>query len=452
MPLSPMHDVFLTFVNDYAPGLATDTTLLAVSGGVDSMVMAELFRRAGFSFAIAHCNFGLRGAESDGDEILVQNWAARHKVEFHTRQFETTRKAESEGISIQMAARDLRYTWFEELIQEFEYNYLATAHHADDNIETVLLNLTRGTGLPGLLGIAPVKHKLVRPLLFVSKKEILDFAQKEKIEWREDSSNASDAYRRNLLRHQVLPVLWEMNPSLDKTFSQSLERLRAVDSILKDRLADWRERAVRFEDETCYIGIQEIRETKEPIYYLHSVLEAYGFNYAQTAQIVASLEGISGKQFFSTSHSLFKDRESLIIEPLQGDGGFPPIVIQEDSVEVALSQNSSIEISQTPCFKKFNFSKSPKIAYFDAARILFPLRVRTWHAGDWFQPFGMGGSRKKVSDLLVDAKVPMNRKKDCLVLTDNEGNILWVLGRRADGRFGVNNETTEILKIEIVIN
>lgn len=447
-----MLNALLTFVNDYAPELSEKRTLLAVSGGVDSMVLAELFCRAKFSFAIAHCNFGLRGAESDGDEVFVRHWTEEHDVIFHTRKFETSQKAETDGISIQMAARDLRYAWFEELIQEFKYDYLATAHHADDNIETVLLNITRGTGLPGLLGIAPVKDQLIRPLLFVAKREILDFAQKEKLAWREDSSNATDVYRRNLLRHQVLPVLQEINPSLSRTFNQNLERLRAVDSLVGGLLLEWRSKAVRSEDDRIFISIPAIQQANEPAYILHEILAEYGFNYAQTKQVVAALGGISGKQFFSSTHSLTKDREDLSVEPLRQTDGSQFIFIQKNSDKVTLSENSSLVITRMPLLPNIEFRANAQTAYFDAARLRFPLRVRPWRAGDWLQPFGMSGKSKKVSDLLVDAKVPKNRKKDCQLLADAEQNVLWVLGLRTDERFKVNAETTEILRFKIIEN
>lgn len=447
-----MLNTLLTFVNDHVPELTTKKTLLAVSGGVDSMVLAELFHRAKFSFAIAHCNFGLRGAESDGDEVFMRHWAEEQDVIFHSQKFETTQKAETDGISIQMAARDLRYEWFDELVEEFKYDYLATAHHADDNIETVLLNLTRGTGLPGLLGIAPVKDQLVRPLLFVAKSEILSFAQKEKLTWREDSSNASDAYRRNILRQQVLPILQEMNPSLQKTFNQNLERLRAVDSLVDEFLLEWRKKAVRIEEDGVFISIPPIQQASKPTWLLHEILQEYGFSYVQTKQIVAALDAISGKQFFSFTHSLTKNREDLIVEPLRRNTDFHPIFIQENSNEVALTENSSLVIKRMPLSPNMEFQADAQTAHFDAARLRFPLSVHPWRAGNWLQPFGMGGKSKKVSDLLVDAKVPLNRKKDILVLADEGQNILWVLGMRTDERFKVNSDTTEILQLKIVKN
>ena len=443
-----MLDAFLTFLNENTGGASPQKTLLALSGGVDSMVMAELFRRAKVPVAVAHCNFGLRGAESDGDEDFVQKWAERNDAVFHVNKFDTETKAKASGVSTQMAARDLRYGWLEELLRDHGYEYLATAHHADDNIETVLLNLTRGTGLPGLLGIAPVKGCLIRPLLDFSKKEILDFAQKEKIPWREDSSNASDSYRRNRLRHQVLPVLWEINPSLKSTFNQNIERLRAANSLIGRQLADWQQRVVRQKGTCNYLSIQEIRQADEPVFVLHSVLEKYGFNYPQTRQIVASLDGISGKQFYSATHVVLKDRDELIIEPLRKVPDFEAVQINADAEKVALPGNADLLTKRISPNRELDFAADARTAYFDAAKLRFPLRVRPWQPGDWLCPFGMGGKRKKVSDLLVGAKVPLTRKNDWLVLLDDEGKLLWVIGLRTDERCRVEAGTAEILRVE----
>ena len=445
-----MIDSFLTFVNEHRLHLSESPTLLAVSGGVDSMVMAELFRRTGFPFAVAHCNFGLRGEESDADERFVRQWAEDVGVPCHIRQFETQHEADSRHISIQMAARDLRYAWFDKLLNDFGYVHLALAHHADDSIETVLLNLIRGTGLAGLLGIAPVRAPVVRPLLYTSKNEIKDFALRQNIAWREDSSNATDHYRRNILRLRVLPVLQELNPSLEGTFRQTSERLRAASSILDSYLASWQTQAVSREGDTLYIAIDLLRQAHEPVYQLHSVLESFGYNYAQTEDIVAALDATSGKQFHSTRYTLTKDRFALILRPQNNSPGTKPIFIPEGTTRIPLFENGALLLTRHTYSPAFVPKPDRHIAYFDEALVQFPLTIRPWKRGDWFCPFGMNGKRKKVSDLLVENKVPVSHKRDCLVLLNGDQLILWVVGLRSDDRFRLRSDTLNFVQAEFI--
>lgn len=443
---------FLTFVNEHQLALRPTPTLLAVSGGVDSMVLAELFRRADFPFAVAHCNFGLRGDESDADEHFVRHWADAAGVPCHVRHFDTQQTADRERISIQMAARDLRHAWFAELLDAFGYTYLALAHHADDSIETVLLNLVRGTGLPGLLGIAPVRGRMIRPLLYTSKQEILDFARTHTITWREDSSNATDHYRRNVLRHQVLPVLQQLNPSLEGTFRHTTERLRAANSLLDFFLSDWKTQAVRPVGDALHVSLDMLRQAHEPAYQLHSVLEPFGYNYTQTQDIVAALDASSGKQFHSLTHTIVKDRSDLIISPIHHSSAIKSVQIQEDTTQIDLLGKDTLVITRHPYSSDFKPASDPHTAYFDAALLRFPLTVRPWQQGDWFCPFGMKGKRKKVSDLLVDNKVPRSQKSQCLVLLNGDEAVLWVIGMRTDDRFQLRASTLHFVQIDHVPN
>ncbi|TDB68195.1 tRNA lysidine(34) synthetase TilS [Arundinibacter roseus] len=441
---------FLTFINSQKLELHAAPTLLAISGGVDSVVLATLFKEANLPFILAHCNYGLRGKESDDDEIFVRQWAHKHGVTLFVAHFETELKAKEEGISIQMAARDLRYTWFSELRQQIKYQYLATAHHADDAIETVLLNLTRGTGLAGLTGIAPVMGHTIRPLLFASRQEILAYAQQQNISWREDSSNATDHYRRNLIRHQVLPVLQSINPSLEETFQRTSQRLQAAHRLLDKSLYEWKKNVVKQVNRTTYIPIPELLKASEPIFQLHYLLEPFGFNYAQTEQIVASLEGESGKKFLSPEHVLIKDRKYLIINTLSKGKYNEEAYELGELTSLSIPEKFTIHMQEHTYSDSFNFDPDPSIAYFDRSLLDFPLTIRPWQTGDWFCPLGMKGKRKKVSDLLIDSRVPLLAKRDCFLLTNNRGDVLWVLGFRSDERFKVNKNTKKILEIKFI--
>lgn len=443
-----MLKAFLTFLNEYPLHLDQQPTLLAVSGGVDSMVLATLFHQNKFPFAIAHANFNLRGEESEEDEKFVVAWAEAREITVHVRHFDTLTVKKDRRISTQMAARQLRYDWFEALRTSHDYTYLATAHHADDAIETFLLNFTRGTGLAGLPGIAPVRGYLIRPLLLAAKSDIMDFARKNDVLFRGDSSNKSTHYRRNLLRHEVLPVLQKINPSLEKTFRDTAERLRAANHLLDDLLHTWQQKYQHQQGNKLHISIEAVQNASEPAYYLHYCLEPLGFSYRQTRQIVSTIGKLSGKQFFSASHHLVVDRTALIVEKIDARPTSVPFSILEDTQRILISEGEILTISQEEELPDFSMIP-PTLAYFDARTVNFPLTVRPWQAGDWFCPLGMDGRRKKVSDLLIDRKILVSDKKNVLVLTDNDGQIIWVLGFRTDHRFRIQSNVPKFLKFSI---
>ncbi|HEV7349955.1 tRNA lysidine(34) synthetase TilS [Telluribacter sp.] len=442
-----MLDDFLTFINAHKIPLSSKRTLLTVSGGIDSVVMADLFYKAGFGAGVAHCNFGLRGEESEGDAVFVKRLAASYGFSFYTQRFDTNTLVQQKGISTQMAARELRYRWFEEIRRAEGYDYIATAHHGNDALETVLLNLVRGTGLAGLKGIAFQTGFLIRPFLFATRETIDHYARENNLIWREDSSNQSTYYRRNLIRHRVVPILKEINPSLETTFQLTAERLRAAEVLLTAHLNEWQTTAVRTEGTTLRVSIAALRQTNEPVFRLAEVLQPYGFSYPQVRQIFDSLGGQVGKLFHSATHTLVKDRTELLLTPT----ALPPseVSIAETESEVPFREGT-LRIHRQVRSPDYQHPASPQTASFDSSLLQYPLCLRQWRQGDWFCPLGMGGKKKKISDLLIDLKIPRSLKETVSVLTDNQGRILWVVGLRTDHRFQITGHTTKITQISIV--
>jgi len=440
-----MLEAFLTFINQQKLDLHKKSTLLTVSGGVDSIVLAHLFFQAGFRAGIAHCNFGLRGEESDGDEAFVKALAAEYKFPFFVRDFSTRDHAEKEGISTQMAARDLRYRWFEEIRAENGFDWIATAHHANDSFETVILNVVRGTGLAGFHGIAAQNKTLIRPLIFASRAEIQDYLRQHQLSWREDSSNESIRYKRNLIRHEIVPVLKRINPSLENTFRTTTKRVGAAENLLNDFLNQWKKEHLRNVGDEYYISIPALTSVSEPTYRLWFILQDFGFSYIQTEEIYTSAEGISGKIFKSRTHQVLKDRDYFIISHAGSE--------RYTSCEISKPSGAYIIDNSVFLFKivyknpDFLFEVDNSIAYLNISNLKFPLLIRTWETGDSFCPFGMKGKRKKVSDLLIDLKLNRNQKKQVKVLVNGNGDIIWVIGYRTDERYRVGDNCEEIVLI-----
>src|ERR1035437_212226 len=291
--------------------------LLTVSGGIDSIVMCELFHQAKLNFGIAHCNFQLRDDESDNDELFVEKLAEKYAVPFHSVSFDTSSYSKKNKLSIQVAARQLRYNWFEETREQFNYNFIATAHHLDDSIETFFINLIRGTGISGLHGILPKQGKIIRPILFTTKKEIESFAKKNKLKHREDSSNASDKYVRNKIRHHIIPALKELNPNLESTIKNNIQHLRDVEQIYKKEIENKRSKLIKQEKNSFIISISQLKRLTPLSTYLFEFLKPYNFNATVANEILESLDAESGKQFLSETHRILKDRDSLILEARQ---------------------------------------------------------------------------------------------------------------------------------------
>jgi len=438
---------FLEFINENRLFGSADRVLLAVSGGLDSVVMTHLFHQIRQPFAIAHVNFGLRGDESDADAHFVQNKAGEYGVPFHLTRFDTTAEADQRGISIQMAARDLRYDWFAQLVQQEGYACVATAHHQNDVLETLLLNLVRGTGLAGLHGIAVRQNTVVRPLWFATRDELETYAREQGLHWREDRSNAEDTYARNRLRHHVVPVLESLNPGLLHTVPHTVGRLRAAETLMREELErSWQAVADR-RDDRILLKADALLNLSEPDFRLAEWLKPYGFSADQSARMGQALRNQPGQIFQSATYRITHERDGLLITPLSESLVYSLSVetVPDGPVDVAGQFSLAFAVFDRPA--DFRPPADAATACFDADRLRWPLTVRPWQQGDRFRPLGLNG-HKLVSDLLTDQKVSRpDRERTAVLLSDNQ--IAWVIGRRLDHRFRVTTETKRIMLVTI---
>lgn len=432
-----MLEQFLNHIKRHGLCEPADRILLAVSGGIDSMVMLHLFQQAGFTIAVAHCNFQLRGDDANGDEAFVSATAQQFHIPCFINRFETAQYAEITKLSIQMAARELRYAWFEELMEKYRFNVLATAHHLNDSLETVLLNWVHGSSLEGFTGI-PVKHEcVIRPLLFATREQIEQYAQEHNITWREDVSNQSDDYQRNFIRHQVIPALKEINPSLESTVQRGFAKSLAEVNWMQEGFDDWKRKYTITAHDKVTIQKRYFTGLPQEASVLWKFIKTFGFNYDTCVDVVRSLSGQPGKRFFSSTHQLVVDRELLLITP--HSIALHDITIGADQSEAQLGA-WRMEISRSTTFQK---SAAPNQATLDVAHINFPLTWRTWKAGDAFYPLGMR-NRKKVSDFLIDLKLSRT-DKDSVTVLESQGEIIWVAGYRIDNRFKITDHTREVV-------
>ena len=405
--------------------------LAAVSGGRDSVVLAELLHRGGYRFEIAHCNFHLRGEESNRDEQFVRRLAERYGVPCHVAQFDTDAYASEKKISIEMAARELRYEWFEQVRQERGLDLIAVAHHRDDAIETFFINLLRGAGLSGLCGMKAENGKVVRPMLHISREEIDQFIAEEKLEYVDDCTNATDLYLRNRIRHQLIPLMRELNSSFDTTMEQNLHNLSDANEIFIKTLDNIKNEVITERpDGIDEIAVSDVEQFNPQSTILFELLRPYGFNSDTVTEILAGLNGESGRQFLSQSHRLVKDRKTLQIIPLNNTDREPDIDISEPFKRETL----------------ITLKTGKETILCDAEKLKRPLSLRKWRDGDRFYPFGMKGSRL-VSDFFSDMKLSLIEKERQWLLCDADGNIVWVVGHRADGHFAITDKTEEVVRI-----
>lgn len=419
----------------------TDRILLAVSGGIDSMVMLRLFQMADFKIAVAHCNFGLRGKESDADEAFVKNKCTIAGVPFFSKRFETNNYAAQHGVSIQMAARAMRYQWFDALMKSEGLTKLATAHHLQDALETVLLNFSRGTGLDGMQGIVAINGNRIRPLLFAAKYEIESFAAEEQIAWREDESNQTEDYQRNFIRHKILPQFKALNPSLLVTFSDYQLKMGAAREFSQWGISEWKRKYWSESD-----GRIKILKTgllaPHAAGLLWEVLKSYGFHLDQLRELTSALTTQSGKRFLSDRYEIFIDRDEVIIMPVTET--IDDCVEIEKSGSEVVRHNQKLTITFPTSFLK---TTAKEVACIDAEKIHYPLVWRKWKYGDSFFPLGMN-HRKKVSDFLIDQKISLPEKKNITVI-ESAGEIIWLVGYRLDDRFKVTDSTRLFLELTV---
>ena len=440
-----MLNTFQTHFHSNFSFLEESHLLVAVSGGLDSMVLVHLCNKLDLNFSLAHCNYKLRGIESNSDEDFIKSHAKINSIELFTTFFDTNSYASSSKQSTQMAARQLRYEWFELLQEQHGFDFILTAHHADDNLETFLINLSRGAGLEGLTGIPAINGSIVRPLLEFTRSEILDFATAENLKWREDSSNKKMLYLRNNIRHSIIPLLKNINPSFMDSFIKTQKYLIESQSVLEDYFLEIKDRVILSvsEDQISY-NINKILALNNPKAYMYFLLKPYGFT--DWDKITSLLEAQSGKQISSTSHRLIKNRTNLILCKINSQLEVNISIQNSDQLIKIPDHGISLHIDSTNSMPV----KSIDSVNLDFESLSFPLTLRNWNKGDYFYPIGMKG-KKKLSKFFKDQKLSLIDKENALILCSND-QVVWVLGMRADNRFISTEKTFKFFNISIKNN
>ena len=421
------------------PFLKGKKLLIAISGGIDSIVLTHLLHTLSFDISLAHCNFKLRGRESDEDELFIHQLAKDIDVKLFATQFDTETYAQNEKKSIQVAARELRYQWFKEVLKTAQLDYIITGHNTNDNLETFLINLSRGTGLEGLTGIPPINGDVVRPLLAFSREDILMHAIKNNITWQEDKSNASIKYIRNKVRHKVLPILKEINPNLMSSFKNTLQYLSESQLIAQEKVEEVAAKIIKKEaDGVLKISIKALEKLNHQKAYLYQILKDFGFT--EWNDVIDLISAQSGKQLFSKNYRLIKDRNVLILTKIKNENEQTRFEIQENtkiiSKPIALTFD---EVSN-------QIETGENLIYVDKNALKFPLILRKWEYGDAFCPAGMKGS-KKVSRYFKDKKLSILEKEESWILANNDNEVIWIVNQRQDRRFMAVDSIKNILKI-----
>lgn len=443
---------FKQFWQQYFVHIATNNVhlLIAVSGGIDSVVLLEILTTLGFDCSIAHCNFKLRGEESERDEHFVRNLATQYQIPFYTKSFDTASYALENKMAIQEAARNLRYKWFYNLLTTVKqqdankHYYLLTAHHANDSIETVLFNFFRGTGIAGLHGILPKNGNIIRPLLFAKKNEIEAFAAQQQLTWVEDSSNATDSYSRNYIRHQLLPALKNIFPNVEDNILQNIERFKEVEQIYVTSVQQIIASLIEVNGAEVHIPILKLQKQQSIATIVFELVKCYQFSSAQVPDILQLLHSNNAKFVASPTHRIIKNRNWLIIAPLQNiHHNF--VVIEKNNTTISFDQQT-LQINNLNDVP-LNFKTTLDEVFVDAATIAFPLLLRKLKVGDYFYPLGMH-KKKKIARFLIDKKLSATEKEKIWVIESN-GKIIWVVGNRLDDRFKITNKTKQVLHLKL---
>ena len=448
-----MLEQFQAYINRYHLIAEGDKVILALSGGIDSMVLADLLLKAKVEFVAAHCNFHLRGEESDSDEKYVSEFAEKNDIQCFVKHFDTEKYAAEQGVSIEMAARDLRYAWFEQLRQQLGYDKIAVAHHADDQAETFFINLLRGAGLNGLKGMKPQNGVIIRPLLWASREQIHQYALENQITWREDHTNAEMVYLRNKIRNQLLPAFDELHPEARQGLYKSLEHLASENELYRELLKEKLSSLVEEQGDVSVIARRNDEAIQNNTLDCHATLamtkseqllfewlRQYGFNTDQCHFIFEAMETGIGNKYYSSTYQLVIGRNELQLSEIK------TVVDEEIQIEIEEKEVlSPIHLCFSKLEKKADFviDKSPEVAQLDYDKIHFPLTLRHWQHGDRFHPLGMKGS-KLLSDFFVDQKFTEWEKRNVWLMVSANGDILWVVGHRIDERYKVTDSTKTI--------
>ncbi len=433
-----MREQFTEHIKTNFPFLANEPFYIAVSGGIDSMVLVHLCQQVNLDFEILHCNFRLRGVESDGETQFIESFCHSNGIPIYTKYFDTNTIAANTKESIQITARNLRYQWFQEIIS-LGFDYVLTAHHLDDSLETVLINFSRGTGLEGLTGIPALNGSVIRPLLPFSRVEIEAYAQAHKIQWREDSSNASDKYLRNKIRHSIVPLFKEINTGFLDSFQNTLHHLQQAESLVDDATKLVYVKVVTEKEDQLEINLTQLLEFQNHKAYLYQWLAQYGFS--AWNDVYDLVEAQSGKQVFSPTHVLLKDREKLILSERKETATEAIFWIESKESIVNIPLNISF------CNVSYLSESDSNCIFVDEDKITFPLILRKWKTGDYFYPSGMTG-KKKLSKYFKDEKYSLlEKEKQWLLCSDDQ--IIWVIGKRADQRFLAQSNTVKTIQIAL---